>query len=79
MTKMTGFIMRRYLKSADPIALSDGNVFTTVDYGMSTHGGFGLPGEPKSHRKYHRGRADHRARGRVFTYLKSKMVKKDAA
>jgi hypothetical protein len=32
--------------------LSDGNVFTTVDYGMSTHGGFGVPGKPKAHRKY---------------------------
>ncbi|QKJ32902.1 SDR family oxidoreductase [Mucilaginibacter mali] len=52
MTKMTGLVMRRYLKSADPIALSDGNVFTTLDYGMSTHGGFGLPGKPKAHRKY---------------------------
>ena len=38
--------------STEPIAPSDGNVFTTVDYGMSTHGGFGLPGEPKAHRKY---------------------------
>lgn len=46
MTKMTGLVMRRYLKQADPIALTDGNVFTTVDYGMSTHGGFGLPGAP---------------------------------
>jgi short-subunit dehydrogenase len=52
MTKLTGLVMRRYLKQAEPIALSDGNVFTTVDYGMSTHGGFGLPGEPKAHRKY---------------------------
>ncbi|GAB3922047.1 SDR family oxidoreductase [Mucilaginibacter myungsuensis] len=52
MTKATGFVMRRYLNSADPIPLSDGNVFTTVDYGMSTHGGFGLPGAPKAHRKY---------------------------
>jgi short-subunit dehydrogenase len=52
MTKMTGLVMRRYLKNADPIALTDGNVFTTVDYGMSTHGGFGLPGAPKAHRKY---------------------------
>jgi short-subunit dehydrogenase len=51
-TKMTGQVIRRYFKSAKPIALSDGNVFTTVDYGMSTHGGFGLPGEPKAHRKY---------------------------
>ena len=52
MTKATGLVMRRYLKGADEIALSDGNVFTTVDYGMSTHGGFGLPGKPKAHRKY---------------------------
>lgn len=52
MTKATGLVMRKYLKGADDIALSDGNVFTTVDYGMSTHGGFGLPGEPKAHRKY---------------------------
>jgi hypothetical protein len=51
-TKMTGMVMRRYLNAADPIALSDGNVFNTVDYGMSMHGGFGLPGEPKAHRKY---------------------------
>ncbi|QEC74746.1 SDR family oxidoreductase [Mucilaginibacter ginsenosidivorax] len=51
-TKMTGFVMHKYLNMADPIALSDGNVFNTVDYGMSTHGGFGLPGEPKAHRKY---------------------------
>lgn len=52
MTKATGLVMRRYLKNANEIALSDGNVFTPVDYGMSTHGGFGLPGEPKAHRKY---------------------------
>jgi short-subunit dehydrogenase len=51
-TKITGSVMRKYFQAADPIALSDGNVFTTVDYGMSTHGGFGLPGEPKAHRKY---------------------------
>jgi short-subunit dehydrogenase len=51
-TRITSLVMRRYFKAADPIALSDGNVFTTVDYGMTTHGGFGLPGEPKAHRKY---------------------------
>lgn len=44
--------MRRYLKTADPIVLNDGNMFPTVDYGMRTHGGFGLPGEPKVHREY---------------------------
>ena len=42
-TKFTGLVMRRYFNAADSIALSDSNVFTTVDYGMSTHGGFGLP------------------------------------
>jgi short-subunit dehydrogenase len=52
LTKLTGFVIRRYLKNAEPIALTDGNVFNTVQYGMSTHGGFGLPGEPRAHRKY---------------------------
>jgi short-subunit dehydrogenase len=51
-TKITGFVIRRYLKNAEPIALTDGNVFNTVDFGMSTHGGFGLPGKPKAYRKY---------------------------
>src|ERR1700712_4686292 len=51
-TKITGLVMRRYFNVAKPIALSDGNVFNTVDYGMSTHGGFGFPGKPKAHRKY---------------------------
>lgn len=51
-TKITGFFMRRYVDQAKPIALTDGNLFTTVKYGMSTHGGFGLPGKPKAHRKY---------------------------
>lgn len=51
-TKITGLVMRRYFKFADPIELTDGNVFNTVDYGMSVHGGFGLPGKPKAHRKY---------------------------
>lgn len=51
-TKLTGFVMRRYLNHAAPIGLSDGNVFTTVNYAMSIHGGFGLAGKPKAHRKY---------------------------
>jgi len=52
MTKMTAFVMRRYLKIAPPIAPTSGNLFNTVDYGMATNGGFGLPGKPKAHRKY---------------------------
>lgn len=51
-TKITAIVMRRYLEAAEPIAQTSGNVFNTVDYGMSTHGGFGLPGKPKAHRKY---------------------------
>lgn len=47
MTRTTGLVMRRYFKAADPIALSDGNVFNTVDYAMSTHGGFGVPGSQR--------------------------------
>jgi short-subunit dehydrogenase len=51
-TNITGMVMRRYFKSAAPMALTDGNLFTTVDYAMSAHGRFGLPGKPKVHRKY---------------------------
>ncbi|WP_262714157.1 SDR family NAD(P)-dependent oxidoreductase [Mucilaginibacter rubeus] len=50
--KAAGTVMRRYFGSAGPITMTDGNVFTTVDYGMSTHGRFGLAGKPKAHRKY---------------------------
>jgi short-subunit dehydrogenase len=52
LTKITGAVIRRYLNHSARIAKTDGNLFTTVDYGMSTHGGFGLPGRPKAHRKY---------------------------
>jgi hypothetical protein len=50
--KLTGFVMRRYFNVADDIPATSGNLFNTVDYGMSSYGGFGLPGEPKAHRKY---------------------------
>ena len=52
MSKAVGFVMRRYFKVAEPIHSTSGNLFNTVDFGMSTHGGFGVPGEPKAHRKY---------------------------
>lgn len=32
--------MRKYLNQSGELPLTDGNVFTTVDYGMATHGGF---------------------------------------
>jgi hypothetical protein len=50
--KITAMVMRRYLKSGIKVSPTDGNLFTTVNYGMSTHGGFDLPGVPKAHRKY---------------------------
>jgi short-subunit dehydrogenase len=51
-TKLTGAVMRKYFKVASPIAPTNGNLFNTVNYGMSPYGGFGFPGKPKSHRKY---------------------------
>lgn len=50
--KLTGFVMRKYFNVANDIPATNGNLFNTVNYGMSSHGGFGLAGEPKAHRKY---------------------------
>ncbi|WP_207422996.1 SDR family oxidoreductase [Desertivirga brevis] len=41
-----------YLKNADPASSTNGNLFNTVNYGTGIHGGWGLPGKPKAHRKY---------------------------
>lgn len=41
--KITGMFMRRYFKAAVDMPLTDGNLFTTVNYAMSTHGGFDRP------------------------------------
>lgn len=49
---ITGAVIRTYLKNADPIEKSDGNVFGPVDYGNAVYGGWGIPGKPKAHRKY---------------------------
>lgn len=38
MVKFTSLLMRGYFKNADPIAKTDGNIFNTVDYAMSTNG-----------------------------------------
>ena len=51
-TKITGAVMRKYFSIASPLPSTSGNLFNTVDYGMSTNGGFGIPGRPKAHRKY---------------------------
>jgi len=52
MTNLTGRFMRGYLKKAHPIELTDGNIYSTVNYGMATNGGFSLPGKPAARRKY---------------------------
>ncbi len=51
-TKLTGLVMRKYFNAADELPSTNGNLFNTVKYGMSTHGGFGTSGQPKAHRKY---------------------------
>jgi short-subunit dehydrogenase len=51
-TRITASAMRTYFNHAEPIALTSGNLFNTVDYGMSPYGGWGIPGKPKIHRKY---------------------------
>jgi short-subunit dehydrogenase len=50
--KLTGFVMRRYFKAAASLPPTNGNIFNTVEYGMSTNGGFEIPSEPKPYRKY---------------------------
>lgn len=52
LTNFVGWFMRRYFKTAQPISLTDGNLFSTVAYDMTEHGRFGYPGAPKAHRKY---------------------------
>jgi short-subunit dehydrogenase len=52
MTAMTARVIRAYLKKAPEIEFTDGNIYSTVNYGMATYGGFGLPGKPRAHRKY---------------------------
>jgi len=39
-TKITGMIIRKYFSLAEPIARTNGNLFNTVGYGMSTKGVF---------------------------------------
>jgi short-subunit dehydrogenase len=49
---IAGTVIRTYLKRAEPIETTSGNLFNTVNFGNSVHGGWGLPGRPKAHRKY---------------------------
>jgi short-subunit dehydrogenase len=49
---IVGKVISLYLKGADNINKTDGNIFETVKFGNSVYGGWGLPGKPKAHRKY---------------------------
>jgi len=49
---IAGSVIKGYLKHADEIAKTDGNVFNDLPYGNAVYGGWGIPGKPKAHRKY---------------------------
>ncbi|TDQ06326.1 SDR family oxidoreductase [Pedobacter metabolipauper] len=49
---ITAKVISHYLKQAQPMLKSDGNVFVPVSYGNAVYGGWGVPGKPKAHRKY---------------------------
>lgn len=51
-SKITGGFIRRYLKKAEPLQSTSGNIFNTVNYGMSTNGGWNNPGKPVPYTKY---------------------------
>jgi short-subunit dehydrogenase len=73
-SKLSGFVMRRYFKNADSLPPTNGNLFNTVDYAMSTNGGFSFSVPAKSSRKYLAGAALLAAviAGSAVLYLKNK-------
>jgi len=54
---VAGAVIKGYLKRADPIPTTNGNIFVPVPFGNAVHGGWGIPGKPKAHRKYIAGMA----------------------
>jgi short-subunit dehydrogenase len=49
---IAGGVIKTYLKNAKEIESTSGNIFNDVNYGNAVHGGWGIPGKPKAHRKY---------------------------
>ncbi|MES2455595.1 MAG: SDR family oxidoreductase [Bacteroidota bacterium] len=49
---LAGVVINGYLKQAEAIEKTDGNIFETVPFGNAVYGGWGIPGKPKAHRKY---------------------------
>jgi short-subunit dehydrogenase len=50
MVKATGLFMKGYFTTAQPAIATDGNLFNTVDYSMSTHGNTKPQLQPKTRR-----------------------------
>jgi len=49
---VTAKVIRTYLKTADSTELTSGNIFNPLPFGTSAHGGWGVAGKPRAHRKY---------------------------
>jgi short-subunit dehydrogenase len=49
---IAGAVIRNYLKNAPDIEQTNGNIFAPLPFGNAIHGGWGVPGKPKAHRKY---------------------------
>lgn len=52
MTKMTAGMMRGFFKTAPQLSPTNGNLFNTVEYGMSTNGGWRINVKPSRYKKY---------------------------
>ncbi|MBE7175326.1 MAG: SDR family oxidoreductase [Mucilaginibacter polytrichastri] len=52
MTMATAWVMKGYFRTAKTISPNPGNVKETLDFGSAIDGGHGLPGKPKTYRKY---------------------------
>lgn len=51
-TSITKSVIKNYLKHAEEMPRTDGNVFSPVKFGNAVYGGWGIPGKPKAHRKF---------------------------
>jgi hypothetical protein len=67
-------MMRRYFRKATALPPTNGNLFNTVDYAMSTNGGFSFSRPAKPSRKYVAGAAllATVAAGATLLYMKTR-------
>lgn len=52
MSKLTAAVIRGYLKTAPALPPTSGNLFNTVEYGMSTNGGWNTNVKPRNYKRY---------------------------